>query len=129
MKTTTISIIASALLIGGAFLFVLNSGSGKAGVEENNVTVVDGRQIIDVRAKGGYAPRVSVAKAGIPNVIKVKTDGTYDCSAALAIPAIGFKTFLPPTGVTDIELPPQEPGTTLQALCSMGMFNFQVRFN
>ncbi len=126
---TIISLIISVFLIGGTFLFVNYSGSGETKIEENNVYVAEGRQVIEISAKGGYSPRVSAARAGLSSVIKIKTDGTFDCTAFINIPSINYQKILPSSGVTDIEIPAQEPGTTLQGLCGMGMFNFQVRFN
>ena len=59
----------------------------------------------------------------------MKTSGTFDCSSALVIPALGYRTNLPAQGVTDIEVPPQAAGTRLQGLCAMGMYSFVVNFN
>jgi len=94
----------------------------------NNVTSTNGKQIIEISAKGGYSPRLSEAKADTPSVIRVKTNGTYDCSSYLVIPSVGYRSALPQTGVTDIEIPAQKSGTILQGLCGMGMYNFQVKF-
>ena len=128
MKATAISIITAGLLIGGAFL-LSNSGGTLKTSQANNVSVVDGKQVIEIGAKGGYAPKVSLAKAGVPTVLRVQTQGTFDCSSALTIPSIGYKANLPPSGITEIKVPAQKTGATLQGLCAMGMFNFQVRFN
>ena len=128
MKATAISIIAAGLLVGGAILFANSSDTPKS-PQANNVSVVDGKQVIEIGAKGGYAPKVSVARAGVPTFLRVRTQGTFDCSSALTIPSIGYRANLPPSGITEIEVPAQKTGATLQGLCAMGMFNFQVRFN
>ena len=94
-----------------------------------NVSVVDGKQVIQINAKGGYAPRVTTAKANMPTVINVQTNGTYDCSSALTVAAVGFRKSLPASGVTPIEVPPQQPGATVKGVCAMGMYNFAVNFN
>src|SRR3989338_6152702 len=125
MKETVISIVIAGLLIGGAIVFTSPSTTTAV----NNVSIVDGKQIIEIGAKGGYAPKVSVAKAGIPTILRVQTRGTFDCSSALTIPSIGYRAILTPSGITEIELPAQKSGSTLQGLCSMGMYNFQVRFD
>ena len=96
---------------------------------ESNVAMVDGKQIIDISAKGGYAPLNTNAKAGVPTVLKVQTNGTYDCSSALRIPDLGYDETLPPSGETTIEIPAQEPGAKIDGLCAMGMYNFSVTFN
>lgn len=94
-----------------------------------NVSTKGEKQIIEVTAKGGYSPKMTNAKAGVPTILRVQTNSTFDCSAALRIKSIGYSKNLPATGTTDIELPAQVAGTTLKALCSMGMYNFSVQFN
>ena len=129
-KTTTISILVAAILIGGAIM--LSSGSKDSNINTpaaNNVSVVLGKQIITINAKGGYSPKVTSAKSGMPTVIKMNTQGTFDCTSALTIPSIGYRQSLPPTGETLIDVPPQEAGSKLQGLCAMGMYNFSVNFN
>ncbi len=93
-----------------------------------NVSQDSDRQIILIQAKGGYAPRLTTAKAGVPTILRVETNATFDCSSALRIPALGYSGNLPPSGTTDIEVPAQTAGTTLKALCSMGMYNFSIDF-
>ena len=88
----------------------------------------DGKQIITIKAKGGYSPRAMTAKAGVPTEIHMDTNNTYDCSSALNIPSIGYRQYLPATGSTTIPLPPQPAGSTLRGLCAMGMYNFTIRF-
>ncbi len=120
------SIILSIALIGGAVVFA--GGEPVSQVEENNVSMEGAIQIIRIGAKGGYSPRETLAKAGVPTVIRVTTNGTYDCSSALNIPAIGYSKILEATSVTDIEIPTQSSGSSIQGLCSMGMYNFSVKF-
>jgi len=130
MKTTAISIFAAAVLIVVAILLVGDRGSSDGVTQQdvNNVSVINGKQIIEIDAKGGYTPRITSAKAGLPTTLKVSTRGTFDCSSALVIPSLGYRNNLPPSGKTLVEIPPQDSGTTLQGLCSMGMYNFQIQF-
>ncbi len=93
-----------------------------------NVSTSEGKQIIEINAKGGYTPRATIAKAGQATILRIKTNATFDCSSSLRIPALGYSKNLPATGTTDIELPAQNAGTTLKALCSMGMYNFSINF-
>ena len=129
MKLTVASVILALIFIGGAIIFARNGAKTDTAVSQNNVSVADGKQIIEIDAKGGYSPSVTVAKANIPTVIKVKTQGTFDCSSALVIQSIGYRANLPPSGETLIEVPPQEAGSTLRGMCAMGMYNFSVKFN
>ena len=129
MKETIISIIIGAVVIGGAIMLSRGGTTTETAGEENNVSIVDGVQIITIDAKGGYAPQETIAQANIPTVINMNTRGTFDCSSALVIPAIRYRKNLPPSGETRIEVPPQKEGTTMQGLCSMGMYNFSITFN
>jgi len=131
MKSTVISIFVASAIIGIAIVLSGNGGyknGGNDDVPANNVSIVDGRQIVSISARGGYTPSVSVAKADVPTTLKIETAGTFDCSSSLVIPSIGYRENLPFSGTTDIELPPQKAGSTLQGLCSMGMYGFQVKF-
>jgi plastocyanin domain-containing protein len=131
MKSTIIAIIIGGSLVLSAI--ILSHGSDSSANSTNtapiqNVTIVDGKQIVTVMAKGGYSPRLTKAKAGVPTTLRMQTNGTFDCTSALTIPEINYQKNLPPSGVTDIELPPQKAGTKLQGLCAMGMNNFEVAF-
>lgn len=130
-KVITISLLFTVLAIGGMGILLRNGGTETpiATGGQTNVTVVDGKQIIQINAKGGYAPQVTTAKANMPTVINVQTNGTFDCSSALTVPAVGFRKNLPATGVTPIEIPPQQPGALIKGVCSMGMYHFAVNFN
>ena len=131
MKTISLFIIIGGFLIGGAIIIFGNQGNAEnpPSPSVDNVKVIDGVQIIEISAKGGYLPRITSAKAGLPTIIKVETRATFDCSSAISIPSIGYRANLPPSGRTEIEIPVQEPGATLQGLCSMGMYNFKINFN
>ena len=126
---TAIAVIVAGALIGGAILFV-GSSDGKASTPSiDNVSVVGGKQIVEIGVKGGYSPKLSAAKAGMPTTLRMTTNGTFDCSAGVVIPSLSYRQNLPASGSTDIEVPAQQPGTTLQGLCIMGMYHFAVQFN
>ena len=116
-------------LAAGAGYVIFSGGNTSSNVPENNVSMVDGKQIIAIYAKGGYFPKITTAKAGVPTVITMDTQGTFDCSSALQIPSLNYQKNLPPSGQTSIDVPPQNAGTTLQGLCSMGMYSFAINFN
>ena len=127
MKSVLVSLSFAIVLIAGALMLTQKSGPDSVS-DGSNVSMVDGKQVIEITAKGGYSPQTTVAQAGVPTLIQMKTSGTYDCSAAVTIPSVNFSTNLDPTGTTEIELPSQESGTTLQGLCAMGMYNFAIQF-
>lgn len=93
----------------------------------NNVSMVDGVQIIEIQAKGGYSPRKSMAQAGIPTVIRFYTSGTFDCSSSIRIPSINVFKNLPQSGTTDVDLGIQKAGV-LNGSCGMGMYPFEIDF-
>lgn len=133
MKKSLLSI--GGIIAIGALIFVFSNRSPKtttygeqAAENSANVYTENGKQVVEIAAKGGYAPHSSIAKAATPTIIRVKTSSTFDCSSSLRIPTINYFKNLPPTGTTDIEIPNQQAGTTLKALCSMGMYTFSVQF-
>ncbi len=131
-RHSTISLVASAFIIGLALLFVVTRGGGQSETVSSDVdavSVVDGKQIITIAAKGGYSPRIVMAQAGMPTVLRMKTTGTFDCSSALVIPSINYRANLPASGITEIEIPAQEAGKTIQGVCGMGMYSFALQFN
>lgn len=127
-KNIVISIIISALIIFGTF-YVLSKKSadslGMAPVE--NVTVIEGIQYVTIQARGGYSPKTSIIKAGMPTKLVVKTSNTYDCSVALSIPSLGIRKMLQQTGEEVIDLGSVESGKTINGTCSMGMYSFKIK--
>lgn len=127
MKSTIISVAVALALIGGVFVLTRSSDGGAVS-NVNNVTIVDGKQVIEIKAKGGYLPRKSIAKAGIPTILRFDTNGTFDCSSSVRVPSLKISKTLPQTGVTDIDIGVGQPGT-LQGMCGMGMYPFEVEFH
>ncbi len=126
------ALIAIILSVGGMVFLLQRGGVGNGPTPtqdiSSNVSTLNEAQVVEITAKGGYAPRVTTARANIPTTINVLTNGTYDCSIALVVPSLGIRKTLPASGVTPIDVPPQAPGTTLKGLCSMGMYHFSVTF-
>ena len=130
MKPTAIAILIGAVIVGGAIWYAGKGSGGSVPVADaHNVSVTDGKQVVAIGVKGGYSPKVSTAKAGILTVLRMTTNGTFDCSSGVTIPSLGIRQILPQTGSTDIEVPPQKAGTTLDGVCVMGMYHFAVNFN
>jgi plastocyanin domain-containing protein len=138
-KNTIISIVVATALIIFAIILTSgktnnqsnNSNGNSTGTTQeataNNVSIVDGKQIIEIQAKGGYTPRKSIAKAGIPTVLRFNTNGTFDCSSSVRIPSMNIFKSLPQSGSTDIDLNIQSAGT-LNGSCGMGMYPFEITF-
>ena len=128
-KSIFVSVAVSGLLIGVAFWFVsVRPNANDTNVGVPTATIIDGKQVIDISAKGGYSPRKVLAKAGIQTILRVSTRGTFDCSASLIIPKLSYQKFLQPSGTEDIMIAPEQAQGTLQGLCAMGMYNFQIIF-
>lgn len=126
MKPIIASVIIAIALIGGALM--LGGTSSDQGIPAKNVTTQGDTQVVAITAKGGYSPRVSLAQAGVPTILALTTNGTFDCSLALTIPSVGFRKNLPSSGTEEVVIPPQKPGTKFQGVCAMGMYSFEVRF-
>ena len=129
-KNTIISIIISIVLISGMLYFISNKPESSSSIDvaqTQNVEVKDGIQYVTINAKGGYSPRVSEIKSGLPTKLVVKTEGTYDCSASLVVRSVGFQKILQPTGEEIIDLGIPKAGEKIQGVCGMGMYNFQIR--
>lgn len=117
-----------AIVLLFAAVGYLASGAPVASPEAANVSIVNGVQVVNLQAKGGYQPRFSTAKAGVPTIIRFATSGTFDCSSAVRIPSMNISKNLPATGTTDIDLGSPRIGT-LQGTCGMGMYPFSITFN
>lgn len=91
----------------------------------NNVSIDGDQQIVEIKAKGGYTPEVSIAKAGVPTTLRINTSGTFDCSSQIRIPSMNISKALPSSGVTEIALGSLKEGV-LQGTCGMGMYPFQI---
>jgi len=88
----------------------------------------DGVQNLAVLANSGYFPLQVKARAGVPSVLRVYTDKTYDCSRAFLLPDLKKQAMLPAKGVTSFPIPAQKKGSTLFGTCGMGMYTFEIRF-
>ena len=127
-KNTIISIIVSVALVSGTLYFISggSTSSGDKNTESQSVEIKDGVQYVTILAKGGYSPRITEIKGGLPTTLIVKTDGTYDCSASLVIRSVDFQKILPSTGEEVINLGIPKSGDKVQGVCSMGMYSFQL---
>ncbi|MEY4602588.1 MAG: hypothetical protein RL292_529 [Candidatus Parcubacteria bacterium] len=128
-KNTIISIIISVALIGGTLYFISDRSASTIGevAQSQNIEIRDGVQYVTITAKGGYSPRLTEIKGGLPTKLVVKTDGTYDCSASLVVRSVGFQKILQPTGEEIIDLGTPKSGDKVQGVCGMGMYNFQIK--
>jgi plastocyanin domain-containing protein len=127
MKQILLSVVVPALILGGAWWYASGGIVTGEAAQAHNVTVENGTQIVEIRAKGGFLPRKSVAKAGIPTILRFDTNGTFDCSSSVRIPSLNITKTLPMTGVTDIDIGDPKVAS-LQGTCGMGMYPFEIDF-
>lgn len=127
-QVIVLSVFILAVIVLFVFLRMLSNNETSEIATMENVGYVDDEQHIAITARGGYFPARTIADADVKSRLLVYTDGTYDCSSALTIPALGYSNYLPANGVTEIVVPPQSSGTTLQGLCTMGMYRFAIDF-
>ncbi len=128
-KNIIISIIISIALIGGTLYYISNRSTFSSGevMQTQNVEIVDGVQYVTITAKGGYSPRLTEIKGGLPTKLVVKTNGTYDCSLSLVVRSVGFQKILQSTGEEIIDLGILKTGEEVQGVCGMGMYSFQIK--
>lgn len=86
--------------------------------------------VVTVTVKNyGYEPAVVHAKAGVPVTLRMVSKNVRSCSLALIIPSLDVFEILDPTGVREISIPAQEPGTIMPYSCSMGMYTGSIIFD
>ena len=136
MKTKIVWMVLAAALVGAAGIVAWHNNTQSSAPAATSPAeslpgtgAATGKQLIEVAVKEGYNPRAVEARAGVPVVLKMKTDGTYDCSATFMIPDLGMRAQLPSSGVTDIEIPAQKAGTNLVGTCGMGMYSLEIKFD
>lgn len=131
MKSSILIIGGVLVLVAGGIFFMQKRAQEVAptstAVAKKPVQIVDGKQIIEIKAKGGYFPMEVTAQAGMPTTLRVDTNGTFDCSSAIRVPSMNISKNLPPTGQTDIDLGTPEAGK-LAGTCGMGMYPFEIDF-
>ena len=131
MKAIIVASILGIGILGGALFLIQSNVQENAtalnNVSQDNVIIENGKQIIEIDARGGYTPRSSIAKAGLPTIVRFNTSGTFDCSASVRIPSLDIAQVLPQTGETDIDLGTPSLGP-LSGSCGMGMYPFDITF-
>lgn len=86
-------------------------------------------QVISIRVQNyGYEPALIRAEADVPTRLRLISKDVYSCSLAFTVPSLGIQELLRPTGITEIEIPPQPEGTRLVFSCSMGMYGGVILF-
>lgn len=130
-KGVVIFMVITVLIVIG---FIVSNGSGNStstnanSAPSNAVTVTGDKQIVEITARGGYTPGSVSAKAGVPTILRMNSNGASGCERALRIASLGVSKTLPTNGNTDIDLGTQSAGAKIKGSCSMGMYTFVVNF-
>jgi plastocyanin domain-containing protein len=129
-KDSKIALIFCGIIVGLLVLSAVFRGNQTATLApgDSAVSVQNGVQIITIAAKGGFLPSSIEATAGVPTELHIVTNGTYDCSSSLVIPSLGYRSMLKPTGTEIISLSAEQAAGTLDGMCSMGMYTFEIVF-
>jgi sulfite exporter TauE/SafE len=76
----------------------------------------------------GYKPSFLTAPANQPIRLVMVTNNVRSCSRDFVIPDLNLSQLLPATGETVLEIPSQQAGSSLQFMCSMGMYTGVIQF-
>lgn len=89
--------------------------------EELSPTIVDGKQIIDMRVVGlSYYPHQFTVAQGMPVEWRIDGSQAEGCAQVVSVPKLGIVKYLSPSTPTIIAFTPQELGT-IGFSCTMGM--------
>ncbi len=131
MKHTRILLSVTLCVALAVVAFVMLRADPKRSFEpelgQGNVYLEGDVQVVELFVRGGYSPELSVASSGVPTILRLRTEGSFDCSTSIVIPEINERRTLPFTGVTDIPLGTRTEGV-LSGACSMDMYRFSVEF-
>ena len=92
------------------------------------IAMESGRQVVTILARGGYSPAETIARAGVPSLLRIVTQNTYDCSRVLLLPSLGVQKILSATGAADFAIPAPKAGAEFYGICGMGMYSFRIVF-
>lgn len=130
-KNVLISIVISFVIILFTMYALLSNSnnitSNTDTTSAQNIFVKDGIQYVTIKAGGGYNPKISNIKSGIPTKLVMKTINAYDCSTSLSIPSLGIRKMLQATGDEIFDLGIPESGKDINGTCIMGMYGFKIK--
>ncbi len=134
----TLGIVLTIIFLVGVGVFLVGDADSGSGTTIRNkdpiiaatgsAVIEQGIQYVDITARAGYSPRSTQATAGMPTVIRMRTQDTYDCSSTVVIPTINYQGTLLASGVTDIPIPADKAYGTLEGMCGMNMYQFSIVF-
>lgn len=100
---------------------IFNSGSSSTDQSSTPVQIIDGKQIVKMKASGyTYSPNKFTIVAGVPVEWQIDGGGAEGCGKVVVMPSLGTSKYLLPEGITTINFTPTQTGTILFN-CPMGM--------
>lgn len=127
-KISGILLVSFLVILSLLFINQFNNTS-QTQFSNNGVRTVNGVQTITLKAGLGYSPNRILAKADVPTKLEVETLNTYDCTAYLNIPKLNIEKFLPPTGVTEIDMQAMSSGEEIEGYCGSDTYKFIIKFS
>ena len=103
-------------LAGSAFSF-----GGPQMIEDSNVNMVNGKQIVEMKIDSlDYVPSQFTVVAGVPVEWRIDGRTAQGCAQVISLPQMGITEYLPKNQIKTITFTPTQPGQ-LTFSCSMGM--------
>jgi plastocyanin domain-containing protein len=131
VKLGLILIVLISILAFIGFIYIQNNVRQDlilASDVTSNVTNESGVQVIRIKAKEGFTPQITVARAGVKSILKIDASDVIDCSNSVSIPDLGVKNELIALNSTgEFEIANPKVGT-MNGSCSMGMYDFKIKF-
>ncbi len=116
---------AGALLSGAS---VTGGGAETIGAIDENVKLVDGKQVVDMQVVGlDYYPHKFKVLQGVPVEWRIDGSRAEGCAQVISVPKLGLTEFIPRQGIKTIEFLPQEVGV-IPFSCTMGMTTYGAAF-
>jgi sulfite exporter TauE/SafE len=90
---------------------------------------LEGGNVAKINATNiGYSPYNLILPANQLIELHLVTNKTIACTRAFVIPAMNIQEILPATGERIVNIPAQAAGTTMDFMCSMGMYTGLIEF-
>lgn len=91
------------------------------GINDLNVKIVDGKQIVDMKVEGlSYSPHQFTVSEGMPVEWRIDGSSAQGCAQVISVPKLGIVKYLSPNSPTVITFTPEETGS-IGFSCAMGM--------
>lgn len=94
----------------------------------NNESTPTSEESTIIFNSNGYSPNIITLKANKESVIHLNNKDGAGCIQAFTIPKLNIEKIVTIGSVSDVTIPPQAPGTNINFMCSMGMYQGTIKF-